>query len=753
MRPMPEAIARALGARTCTPSVRVVLETEPGPRDWKDSQGDWAAPDPAAQPSWQKIQVGNNTYWVVIPADTNIDLHRIPGAVTLAGGNPTTAAGAGAAPGAEAGGVLWKLRVRETGQTYVSNPIAGLTGGGHSHIYQWTYTHLADPQPLRIAWTPQITLHLTELRLWLANHGNVAADATIRILDAQGQQIGPAASVRVPAGQTTPTETLVSGLSVHLTKGRRYTLEIMIATPADSDFQPQTIGADIIYSIDLRVHGAAVPTLHGIPTTPDGGEVIPYGGKENFQPQGSFTRTFDVGETPPQNNGEFVLLASVPAGASITATAWCTDDPNLAALPGTQGWISYGDILANPTGLPAHRFWRIRFALASNATHDEAPAIHRAEIRYGGPQALLGTHADVSPAGLPVAVRAVSAIRSFTQQLTDRPGRATRGGVSITLEPHPAVQALPAMPLRGREARVLLGVLGVPAEMEWYRGQVSELRYRQGRYELQIDDPLDLSIRVPNTQTGGAWDAIVYDPTTNGGQDWHLADIARDLLLGRALIPQRLVDVASLELVKAMHPNRTGSRRITRPTPVAELLAELAMLLEAHWLMRAGKLALVPEPDATAAPMAVLDPSVIARGSLTWRRGWRDLKNGVLVLTGWDPQAPGTGDQQFSAAEAAVDAASVARYGLAVYETLRDKWNVPAAELQALAQNHLTRWSRGRQVVDLEASLAVAHLEPGDVVLLRSRQLPDGIGELKMMVARADVDWLGMRVKMTLLEV
>jgi len=463
------------------------------------------------------------------------------------------------------------------------------------------------------------------------------------------------------------------------------------------------------------------------------------------------------------------------------------------------GWTYHG-IVANGDTLPPARFWRLKITLTSNAANDETPEISALSIAYLRDPVRLGTRANIMVVdGQPVAqaIPALATVSEAAASLEPQLKTQMVGGLTMEIAPEPEIPALIKPSLRGKRVQVRAGFLGLPATMPIFDGVVRDVAWRGNRFVLGLDDALAIADGDAPNKMWPAWDAatayaagdavsyagkgwlalqantgvtpgtdpatwqemaspwrpLAYDAAHHPqGVDWHLAEIAEDLLRNQLGVPSYRLDGAAFAALKQLYPNKTCTgRTIERPTKVRKLLDEIAWLLEGWWAERDGKITFVPEPDpATAQPVAEITPHDLAEG-LQVRFGWRDAKNTCLILTGWTPTQ---GDQgYFAAGISSVDAAAIAQQGQVHAFTFRDYWGVQQGELQAIADRFVQRWAYGRMRVRATVSLRHAGIEPGDVVRLISDQLPPQRKQLLAVVLRRGLDWQRQALVLDLMEV
>jgi len=247
---------------------------------------------------------------------------------------------------------------------------------------------------------------------------------------------------------------------------------------------------------------------------------------------------------------------------------------------------------------------------------------------------------------------------------------------------------------------------------------------------------------------GTVWQDIGYTTATNGGVDWSLVDIAKDLIINRINLNTENVDFNSL----TRFPLRTGSRTLTKPVKAFEMLSELAWLLEAQWAVVRGQLSLVPEPLSADLPVEAVQVNDVMNNP-TYRRGWAELKNESLIVTGYT--GAGSNEASFNTGVAVADKISIHDYDIAALDTFQDKWNVPLAELTTIAKNFVNRWKNGRRVIpSAQVQMRLLRLEVGDVVTFDSIDMPPADPPpYKMMVLKKDVDWKKQTLKMSFIEV
>jgi hypothetical protein len=780
-------LQKATSQEAVEPALFLDVWAEKGAESRIDTQSQWVAADDP-----------------MVGSDSNVSFTRRPGSATLAEGVAVSSV----IPTWTLGELQMKWQVKVTDiwkRRY--GPF-----GGYKHKYWKREITVAD-NAMAYPFTANATYILNEVALSINNSGNLSLPVLVYILDDTGTQVGSKVTI-TPPKSAFGSDVVISGLSASILRGRDYRLVISYQPPALKSL----IGSKKsvrTYTFLFNVH----PYLGVVNKTwriPVGSGHVSTGGYEGYQSSGVLTRQFDMGVIPT-GEGSFSVSDIVPLGTSLTMTAFYTDNDVIATETNNTNWTSYGAIESGEV-IPAHRYWRIQFDLTANSANDLAPEVAEARITYRADPVTFSTHASqvvtvkkgyTYPWTYPLLASSVSKVESSgvtalvsasqaSSQLVPKVQAGMVGRMTCSLLSVDEVDALLAVPLRGREARLRVGYADITDTLTIYRGVCTDLQYSSLRYTLSIEDDLNLaSVKVPREKHGPAWSSattysigdkvvygthgytslqnsntgntpviggdswwrdegtvwadIIYDSTTSGGGDWHLADIAKDILINHINLPSERIDFESLAKVKTALPNRTGSRIITKPTSALKMLEELAWLLEAQWTINGTQLSLQSEPLATDEPVESITGNDVKEG-LQYRRGFSDLNNICLILTGYS--GDGEGEEQFNDGEVVADATSIAEYDVASIETFKDKWNVPVTELQTRATNFVNRFKDGRRVVSFTAGMRLLRLTNGDVVMFESAQLPAGDpGRFKMMVIRKDLDWARQELKFTLMEV
>jgi len=537
-------------------------------------------------------------------------------------------------------------------------------------------------------------------------------------------------------------------------------------------------------------------------------------GVEGYVAAGTFSRTFDMGVIPSQN-GVLTYSDLVPAGTSLTIAAYYTNDTARAASAGITGWTDYnaemalqaasGVMATIPSGfyLTPARFWRFVITLHANAAHDITPKLGNMTVSYGGKPLVFSTHSQsiaVSNTGgsVPQAVKCINTISSATAALDMRLKNNMTGRIDIQLAPEPEVGFLSAYNLRGRRVHVRVGYNGLTETMPYYDGVVRDLSFTSNAYTLSVLDVLDVGeVKVPTEKypawlngvnytvgsvvtladksyvatqansaaqpdispaswnlNGGVWKVMSYIPSASAdGLAWHLADVAKDVLTNHLNISGQYLNLNSLDIVKALHPAMTTSgRTIYNPVSAGQILEEIAFLLQSHWIVKDGFIHLIA--DKTAADVVdTISADDIGEG-LQWRRGLADINNTCIIKTTYIPPSSSNSSEQFTGAIIEADALSVLLLKKAYKQTFLDKWNAPEAELKRVAADYVMLWKDGRKLLRIDVSLRKINIEAGDVIRVKSRQLPKhDTQEFVGIVSRRNMNWLKQSISLDVLEV
>jgi len=546
------------------------------------------------------------------------------------------------------------------------------------------------------------------------------------------------------------------------------------------------------------------------------GYYLATGGRPSYATSGSFQRTMDVGSIPT-DTGILSVSDIIPNGCVMTLAAYYTDSAVVAAESALTNWTLLAAGITSGAAIPSHRYWRFAVTMQSDTTQQYSPELREITIRFAPPPITVGTTSERQeltiyegidvPPSVPitfststrlrqVGTKALDSVSAASAQLSPQFSGSMIGSVSATIMPEPIVHALLSKPLKNKRVDVRAGYVGIDETLQIYSGAVDDLSFANNQYRMELADNFKIAdVSIPSDKAGPDWAIstayVINDIVVNGdsayicilghtasstdepgvGASWttywttygtvwldidysatHAADVLTDLLTNVINIPSERIDFASITAVKTALPSRNVDRIITKPTKATELIGELAWLLESQFVVREGLFALVKEPASTDEPVENIGPSDIITNTLTYRRGWRDLVNQGVIITGYT--GDGDGSDKFTNGEVRADATSQTNYDTVVQKDWLDKWNVSSTELQLRLQAMLDRYSDGRRAISCQVSMRLLGIEPGDVVLLNSGQLPAGDpGPIKCYVIAKNMDFGRQTIKLTLLEV
>ncbi|MDQ6973909.1 MAG: hypothetical protein Q9M10_03415, partial [Mariprofundaceae bacterium] len=252
-----------------------------------------------------------------------------------------------------------------------------------------------------------------------------------------------------------------------------------------------------------------------------------------------------------------------------------------------------------------------------------------------------------------------------------------------------------------------------------------------------------------------AWQQItfpkVYDVTTNNGTAWHLVDIVLDILRNEINMDDNRINIASFNRLRALRPGYVGNRTLIKPQKAMAMLGELAWLLECQWVQLSEGVSLVPEirrTDLNYQSVPHINDHDIASGSFSYRRGWKELVNECLIFSQWD----GT---SYQSATSYADAASISALRVVQQEVGYDKWHMPPAILDGIAQHVVARKNKARRILSFSTGGRCLRLECGDRVSFESSLLPASDPQwLHCVVVKKDMtSWQHQTIKLTLMEI
>ncbi|MBA4381046.1 MAG: hypothetical protein C0406_00630 [Sideroxydans sp.] len=632
--------------------------------------------------------------------------------------------------------------------------------------------------------------------------GTLPAVVTFSIIDPEtGTPVCDPVSTTLAAGAALSKITVGGAMAAHLFGGRTYTLRVTV-TPAagyTSLLLTSWDNPDRTYGCVVSVTGldqAGDDWLVKLSPTQNLG-VIALGGEYAYSETGTVVRNLDMG-TVPAIDGVFGWSSNVPLGTGIVLTALYATNSSAVASESTTipaHWTLIDGPYSDGMSIPAYQFLRAVFTLTPNVARDSSPQLADVTAMYSGTPLVVGTISgavsDASGNRKVLAIRALNSVSASSQSLDPKLKTTMTGEMTLELAPEPEVISLAGMKLRGVRVVVRAGINGVNETIKFYSGIIRDIAYAAGRYVLTLHDPVQIAdTSIPNVRHPD-WDAVTTynlgelvvfgdkayrsftaNPNLNHAVTdaawwaaypsvWipmtylagtHLADIALDLLTNRINLADRYIDANSIDILKSARPTRTilADRTFDQPAKARELLDELALLLEAQWVMREGRLALLADPDPAGTYVDTLTKHDIKEG-VEWRRGFADLKNEVLVLSGYSLSGS---SEQYNRGQAIVDEQSVQDYRITSIQEIKDRFGLAEAELADIGANYVAKWKDGRRLIRCDAWFGKLAIEAGDVVRLISGQLPASEPQdLKCMVVQSSLDWSAMSNKITLMEV
>jgi len=354
--------------------------------------------------------------------------------------------------------------------------------------------------------------------------------------------------------------------------------------------------------------------------------------------------------------------------------------------------------------------------------------------------------------------------------------------------------------LSAKECRIRIGYRNVDSSLELYKARVKDASYRKASFTLTASDNFaEFDTMIPAAKAsqswnalttynagdkavffsalysaiqtnvgsqpdtspldwnavGGAWADIIYDETTSpSGQKWNLVDILIDLITNHINIHSSKIDFDSFAKVKALFPNRIGTLHLIKPVKAKKVVDEASWLLESHIVTVNGKITLLKEPSLSdGANIFELTEENILENSLTYKTGWKDIKNQCIILSAYD-NSTSDNRESFGGGEVFVDADSVAEFDTISTDIFKDKFNVDASELQKRAKTFVNKWKRGRGILSFKVDISNLEIEVLDVVSITSKQLPKFTNYKKTgIVVSKDLDWLNQKISLTILEI
>ena len=737
--------------------------------------------------------------------DSNVAFDRVKGSVTLAAGSTVAHVTGGSAVGLKTIKMEgWTLCRYSSNSAWWRDTIYTILG------YDVAITAQESSAIFSFQATASILVNSAVFFTSYSSVGVGVRECFIYIADDSGRLIGTSQPF-TPSAST--TQITVTGLAATLTKGRNYQLVIGYKAFSDSDLAKLGAPSSIYYqnyTLNISAQNNAVSPFI-VPYSTGG---FSLGGQQGYQHTGSLYRQIDMGSTPT-TEGIISFTDVVPSGTVQVVDIYGTDDTASSLISGVTGWTKTTGILSGGV-VGSFRYFRAHIQQTANTINDEAPIMARIEISYRDLPITLGTHkehveAEITgyhvPFTLPLMPSTVTRmlilgsnsldnISTKTASMNPKLATSMTGKITLTLTTDQAVMDLMSKQLRGKLADIRVGYIinGTPVSDHYYSGIVSDMSWGGSKYSMTLQDDMDfVDVQVPREKAGDPWSntedyavntIVVYgtaswkcliasgpshggavtpgtDPLKwqNNGTVWaaiyyasqHLADVAQDLLINHINLPTQRIDLTSFSLVKAAHPSVIGTRLINKPVGAITLLSEIAWLLRSQWAVRNGRLALILEPATSTNPVGVFGDKDVSTG-LNYRRGWSDLKNTCLILSGYS--GDGEGQEQFYQSEAYADNASILAYEMVGLEVFKDKWNIPTDQLINRATEYVDRWKNGRRIISFSSAMRLLAFETGDVVTFSSMSMPPhDRGSIKCIIVGQDIDWLKQQIKFTLMEI
>jgi len=683
---------------------------------------------------------------------------------------------------------------------------------GRKYVHD-SYEYVTDiDQPGQIfKFKSNATIVANKLVILAKHSGNIFPGWYARFLDEKGNQIGKQITFSVNVSDW--SSITVVGFGASLIRSRSYSLEVGYSKP-DIHAMGGAQGGVATYAATISV-GAFTVLKSPWHIRVSGQDGFSLGGNEGYADAGSLVRSLDVNQVPITDGAiELIDIVPAGTTAKLSLWHTADPVVAAAAGTANLTFFgTYDTIFAQTQTLPADRYWKIKIELTSNSSNDIAPEIGKVGVGFRLSPVVIGTHSTTlgteyytafpMPWQLPLmpktykrlrkgGVKALADVRISPAQLKTKIATSMVGKATATFVADRHIDALMSKKLLGAEVVIRFGYADIESSVDVYAGTVLDMSYASGKYTLIIQDPLDLKdVKIPNVKhpswsgtkaykigdtiisgtsawsalvantnilpgsdnvtwkkTGAIWMPVDYTSGTNGGVEWHVADIIIDIFTNRINVQTNRIDLDSIVNAKTRFPNRTASRIIEKPTSADAMLAELAYILEAQFVMRKGKISLVVEPLSTDMPIEIITDSDISE-KVHYKRGWSDLKNGAITLTAWD--GLGNNTSNFADGEAVFDAQSIDDYKVVVMNEFRDKWNVPLSELDLISSDYLARHKDGRRIIQCESNMRLLRLEPGDLVMFESNELPGGDpGPHRMIMMAKDTHWDRQRLNMTL---
>jgi len=718
---------------------------------------------------------------VAAVSDVNVDAARQAGQLTLAAGS-YHAAQTATAPFPLSSSVTYEISVIAKA-TYDIISLDGISIAPTPGFYRTVKKTGLD---IIIPFTARLTGVIDEISIGLSMSGNAATGKLkISILDALDNVVSM--EINVSSIVSKVTSKTVTGLSAKIVNGAGYKLKVS-AVPPDKTLLagPAAYAPAIIYAQTLTVSRTIIANGIWDINTDAAGVGFHIGGRGGYQATGSAYRSLDAGSVPTQQ-GTIEITAVDSASYPLVIDAYYTADAALFTSSSVVGWTKIAAITSGMT-VPPSRYWRFHIQLTANASLDVAPILDAIKLMFFGKPMVLSNMPVAASDSAPV----LHNIGSLASQLTNKANSVFQGRINAQVAYESRSLPLLDNNIVGNPVTISLGFSQHPDRIEVFKGSVEDIRYDTKTITLMMADNIRLAdVTIPKKDSFKGWDKAqyyatgdyvtykfftyksltnhiniaptvsatdwqqitfpkIYSAATNAGLEWHLVDIALDILRNEINIPDTRINMQSFVDLKASRMGYTGSRSIVKPEKALGLLGELAWLLECQWIESSYGIALIPE--ATLGSSTGIIPSIsdndIAMGSFSYRRGWKEMVNECLIFSQWD-------GVNYQSATAYADANSIASHHVTQQEVGYDKWSMPQATLDMIARNLTARKRTARRIISLSASIKHLRLEGGDRVQLSSSLLPasDPL-TLDMVVVRKDItSWKNQTIKLTLMEI
>ena len=797
MLSLPDAIAEAIRERSgkYAPAMFLDIYSDTGPMDEIGSTSRW---------------LGTNDPAVV--NDVNVDAERRRGAITLAAGTPVTPT----TPASYSLLTTMSATIRRTDKYHYKGTLGKLGGSAHAYDGTDFLVTKNDTQRYQ-AFTVPNTEIINDITVAARYTGYQAMVCTVKLVSAStGNQVGNAKSFTPTASVTRHALTgfkagVVAGRAYRVEITARVPSQIGVVGG------PPSVTTNYTCNVELYGYTAAVTAwrIHmgngyywatgGQPNYQTTGSTTRSIDVGEIPVDNGVISISDVIPSGCTMNIAAYYTDSDVIAAETAITNWTLFSSTVVSgvgVPGHRYWRFIIDMTSNVAQDLAPQ------AIAISVRYIPDPVIigttatrERLQLYNGlALPVVLPLTWKTNVRLLQKGFKALNKVSSSSASLSPQFNSSMVGNVSADCAPEPIMHDLVNKYLRGKRVDVRAGYVGIDDTLKFYSGSINDFSFANNMYKLSIADNFKMAdVSIPSEKAGDEWDALgVYsindvvvfgdhsyicivavgptattpdaDPThwTDNGSvwlnidytsttspdspaDWHLADIITDILTNQINIPNERIDFASIAAVKTALPDRRGTRLINKPNKATTLLGELAWLLESQFIVREGLFALMQESAADEAPVESIGPNDIAPNSLTYRRGWSEMMNQGVIITGYS--GDGDGSDKFSKGEVIVDTTSQANYGTVIQKSWEDRWNCDATELQGRLTSMNSKYADGRKVFSCTTTMRLLAVEPGDVIVLSSGQLPPGdAGPINCFVISKKLDFAKQTIQFTMLE-